>query len=353
MRLKLIKPILLVLVLLGGALVPPGCAVRQTASKPEKKLVIGLSMATLKEERWYIDRDDFISEAKRLGVRTICDVCYENSDTQYSQVRDMLAQGISVLVIIPNDAYKAADCVSLAKAAGVKVISYDRLVMNANVDLYVTFDSVKVGGLQAKAITQVKPRGNYVIVAGPTTDYNTVMLSRGIREVLNPYISRKEIKVVGDFSETDWMADHAAQDIRKLLQDSTKIDAVIAENDGLASGAITALAENHLIPAVPVVGMDADLSACQRIVEGQQLMTVYKPIKELAVRAADFAVDMAKGKSVKVPDRISDNKYDVPYSCIEPIAVTKDNMMSTVIKDGFHKTEEVYLNISKSSWPQP
>jgi D-xylose transport system substrate-binding protein len=129
------------------------------------------------------------------------------------------------------------------------------------------------------------------------------------------------------------------------------VDAVIAENDSLAGGVINTLSEYHLVPNVPVVGMDADLAACQRVVEGQQLMTVYKPIKLLAVAAADFAVKMANGEDIGVTGKISDGKYNVPYYSIIPEAVTKDNMVDAVINDGFHKMSDVYLNVPKDQWP--
>jgi D-xylose transport system substrate-binding protein len=280
------------------------------------------------------------------------DVAYDNADEQLKQIKEMLDQGIDVLVIVPHDAYSAASAVAMAKRAGVKVLSYDRLVLNANVDLYITFDNVKVGVLQAEAMVNAVPEGNYVIVNGPATDYNSVMINQGIKQVLNPYVERGDIHVVKEFSTVDWMADAAADGIHKLLQDNYKIDAVIAENDSLAGGAINTLSEYHLLGRVPVVGMDADLAACQRVVEGQQLMTVYKPIKQLAVSAADFAVKMARGEDIGVSGRINDGKYDVPYYCIAPEAVFKDNMVDAVINDGFHNMEDVYMNVPKGEWPK-
>lgn len=337
-------------VLISGLLMQAGCSAAKpnNQSKTDRKVTIGFSMDTLKEERWYSDRTDFVNEAKKQNADVIVDVAYEDSKVQISQVKDMIAKGINILVIIPHDAKSAADAVKYAKANGVKVICYDRLVLNANSDLYVSFDNEKVGELQAAALLKVVDKGNYVIIKGPSSDYNTVMINDGIMKVLNPYIQSGKINIIKQINATDWMADEAYDCIVKLINEDKRINAVVAENDGLAAGAIDALSESKLVSSVPVVGMDADLGACQRVVEGQQLMTVYKPIDKLAVSAADFAVKMARGDKIDISDKISDGQYNVPYFKAEPIAVYKSNMNSTVIKDGFHSANEVYLNIPKA-----
>lgn len=352
MRATRIRFILVASVYIAAMLFLYGCATGHgKADKNGGKITIGFSMDSLKEERWYADRDDFTAEAQKFNANVIVDVAYDSASEQLKQVQSLIDQDIDVLVIIPHDANNAVAAVAMAKKAGIKIISYDRIVLNANVDLYISFDNVKVGELQAEAMLKAVPQGNYVIVDGPATDYNSAMIDQGIRNVLNPYIQSKQINVVKEFSTNDWMADEASDGINRLLQDNTKIDAVIAENDGLAGGVINTLSEYHLVPVVPVTGMDADLAACQRVVEGQQLMTVYKPISKLAVAAADFAVKMANGEDINVSDRMSDGKYQVPYFLVPPVAVDKENMAGTVIHDGFHKMEEVYMNVPPSSWP--
>lgn len=328
-----------------------GC-IRRSGPSKNGRVTVGFSMDTLQQERWYTDRADFTADVKSLGANIIVDVANDNDAEQLSQVKEMLKTGINVLVIIPHDAKAAASAVALAKKSGVKVISYDRLVLGADVDLYISFDNVRVGEEQASAMLSAVPSGNYVIMRGPAGDYNTVMIAQGIYKTLAPYIKSGRINIVKEFSTEDWMADEAESDMQKLLQNGTKIDGVIAENDSLAGGVIDKLSEYQMIPRVPVDGMDADLSACQRVVEGQQLMTVYKPINKLAKTAANFAVELAKGEKINVPGKISDGKYNVPYYTIPPEEVSKDNMVSTVIKDGFHKINEVYMNVPQSQWPQ-
>lgn len=324
---------------------------RETTRKPGDPYTIGFSMATLNEERWYADRDEFLACAREKGATVITEVAYNDSAEQVRQVRGMIDQGIDVLVIIPCDATAACEAVTAAKTAGVKVISYDRLVLNANVDLYISFDNVKVGQMLATEILKAAPKGNYVIVNGPATDYNAKMINDGIKSVLAPHIENKDVRIVKEFA-TNWSADEAYNGMDKLLTDSAKIDAVIAENDSLAGGVIHTLAQYHLVPAVPVVGMDADLAACQRVAEGQQLMTVYKPIRLLASAAADFAAEMAYGKSVEANDTINDGKYYVPFYKITPVIVNSGNLTDTVIRDGFHTVSEVYMNVPKDKWPK-
>lgn len=349
---KKVCMLLIVPLLAAGLLMQSGCSPRQAQSHPVKsKVTIGFSMDTLKEERWYKDEIGFVKEAEGQGADVVVDIDYDNAAKQLEQVKQMISKGIDVLVIIPHDTKSAANAVSYAKKNGVKVISYDRLILNANADLYISFDNVKVGELQAASILKAASHGNYVIVNGPSTDYNTVMIDKGIMNVLNSYIDSGKIKIVKQVEAYDWMADVARSCILGLRNEGQRINAVIAENDQLAGGVIDALSESQLIPSVPVAGMDADLAACQRVVEGQQYMTVYKPIDKLAKTAADIAVKMAKNEKVNIPDKISDGTYMVPYYKIDPIAVLKDNMASTVVKDGFHTVNEVYLNVPKSKWP--
>jgi D-xylose transport system substrate-binding protein len=352
MCLRKILTVFMLIILCVSIILLFGCA--SNKNKPPKnggKITIGFSMDTLQEERWYKDRDDFTADAKNAGANVIVSVAYNSDTAQYLQVKSMLDEGIDVLVIIPHDAVIEEQSVALAKKYGVKVISYDRLVEKADVDLYVSFDNVKVGELLAKTMLQAVPNGNYVIINGPTSDYNTIMIDKGIKSVLNPVIDKGSIKIVKETYTTDWMSDEASNCIQKLLQDNVNIDAVIAEDDSLAGGVISTLSENQLIPKVPVDGMDADLAACKRVVEGQQLMTVYKPINLLAKAAVKYAIMLAKGENINVNGSIYDGKYNVPYYMIEPIAVNKDNMMSTVIKDGFQKMSDVYMNIPQSEWP--
>ncbi len=321
-------------------------------SPPEKdKIVIGFSMDTLVHERWLRDRDIFVAKAKELGAEVILQIAYSDSEEQEKQVQYLLDQGIDVLVIVPHDAVSAASMVKKAKDRGVKVISYDRLVKNANVDLYLSFDNIKVGELMGEAAMSQIPSGNYLLLNGSESDNNSAMFREGYMNVLDSGIRDGTINIAGETWVKDWLYENALSYMEEVADSDQKIDAIIAGNDTLASAAIHVLTEKRLAGTVMVVGHDADLDGCQRVVEGTQYATVYKPIDMEATKGAEFAVTMAKGGLVQTETTINDGKYDVPFYKIEPILVTKENMMDTVIKDQFHRIEDVYMNIPKDEWP--
>lgn len=308
----------------------------------KKTIKIGFSLGTLKEERWVKDRDILMAKVKELGADIIVQNANNDDQDQLKQVKYLLNQGIDVLIIVPNDYEKASYAVELAKRQGVKVISYDRLVLGSNVDLYISFDNDRVGELMAKYVLDKVPAGNVVIINGAKSDNNTRLIKIGYDKLLQPEIDGKKIKLITEEWAPNWMKEYAFQVTDELLQENKHIDAIIAGNDGLAEGAIEALSEHRLAGDVIVVGQDADLAACQRIVEGTQLMTVYKPIEKLADAAAKMAVDLARGEKINLPNTIYDGKYNVPYYMLVPTPVDKNNIDETIIKDGFHMHEEVY-----------
>ena len=310
----------------------------------DDKLVIGFSLGTLKEERWLKDRDILIAKVREMGADIIVQNANNDDQDQLKQVKYLLEQGIDVLIIVPNDLEKASSAVEMAKRQGVKVISYDRLVLKSNVDLYVSFDNEKVGELMAKYIVNRIGKGSILIVNGDSRDHNTRIIKQGYDKVLSDKIKDGSVDIIAEQWADNWMKEYGFDVTVKAIQEGKKIDGVIAGNDSLAEGAIEALSEHRLAGKVLVVGQDADLSACQRIVEGTQLMTVYKPIEKLAGETARLAVMLAKGESLNIEKTTYDGKYDIPYFELEPIPVDKNNIDSTIIKDGFHIKEEIYRN---------
>ncbi|AOT70753.1 sugar ABC transporter substrate-binding protein [Geosporobacter ferrireducens] len=316
-----------------------------TTVQGSDKIKIGFSLGTLKEERWIKDRDIIMAKVKELGAEIIVQNANNDDQDQLKQVKYLLEQNIDVLIIVPNDLIKAASAVELAKRQGVKVISYDRLVLNSNVDIYISFDSTEVGALMAQYIVDQVQNGNILIINGATSDHNTQMIKYGYDQVLQLQGEEQNIKVIEEYWSPNWMKEYAFKVTDELLQNKSKIDGIIAGNDGLADGVIEALSEHRMAGKTIVVGQDADLAACQRIVEGTQLMTVYKPIEKLADAAAKTAIQLAKGESLNnIQTTMYDGKYSVPYYVLEPIAVDKSNIEDTIIKDGFHMRDEVYRN---------
>lgn len=309
---------------------------------------VGLTMDTLQEERWIKDQEMFGEAVEALGAEFIVMTADSDDAKQIEQAETLISMGVDILVVVPHDAEATATIVNKAHAAGIKVLSYDRLVRNADVDLYVSFDNERVGELQAEAITKRIPAGKYVYIGGPETDYNAHLVKKGVFNVLQPYIDRGEITIVFDQWTRDWQPANARDNMRIALEaNEGRIDAVIAGNDGTAGGAIEALAEWGLAGQVPVAGQDAELAAAQRIVAGTQTMTVYKPIRQLAEVAAELAVKMAKGETPRADRLVNNGKIDVPSVLLTPIAVDAANIDETIIADGFHAREEVYKLIER------
>ncbi|HRH45591.1 MAG TPA: D-xylose ABC transporter substrate-binding protein [Pyrinomonadaceae bacterium] len=326
---------------------PQQNAGNNTTAQPNKsgKIRIGLSMDTLKEERWQKDRDLFVKRAEELGAEVMVQAADGKDETQVKQAESLLTQGIDVLVVIPHNGEVAASIVEAAKRKNVPVISYDRLIKNSEPDLYISFDNEKVGSMQAQYLVQKAPKGNYILIGGAQTDNNAKMFRAGQMKVLQPLIDKGDIKVVADQWAKDWQPEEALKHTENALtMNKNEVVAVVASNDGTAGGVIQALTAQGLNGKVVVSGQDADLAALQRIVAGSQTMTVYKPVSKLAVKAAEAAIALAKKEKVETNGKVNNGKIDVPSILLEPISVDKSNLDDTVIKDGFQKREEVYKN---------
>ena len=310
------------------------------------KIRIGLSMDTLKEERWQKDRDIFVKRAEELGAEVLVQAADGKDETQIKQAESLLTQGIDVLVVIPHNGEVSATIVEAAKRRNVPVISYDRLIKNSDVDLYISFDNEKVGEMQAKYLVERAPKGNYILIGGAPTDNNAQMFRRGQMRVLQPLIDKGDIKIVADQWARDWLAEEALKHTENALtMNNDNVAAVVASNDATAGGAIQALSTKGLSGKVFVSGQDADLAGLQRIVEGSQSMTVYKPVTILANKAAEAAVALAKKEKVEASSKVNNGKIEVPSILLEPISVDKSNLEATVIKDGFHKRDQIYKNV--------
>nr|WP_228409510.1 D-xylose ABC transporter substrate-binding protein [Radiobacillus deserti] len=307
------------------------------------KLKIALSVSDLTLERWQHDRDIFVEKAEELGAEVIVQSANGEDEKQLSQIQNMLSQGIDVLVIIANNSDALTPVVTQAKDEGIPVVAYDRLINNADIDAYVSFDNVRVGEMQAEYLTEAVPKGKYFLLGGAPTDNNAQMFREGQMNIIQPLIDSGDIEIVGDQWADGWSAEAALSIIENALTaNENDIDAIVASNDSTAGGAIQALAAQNLEGKVAVSGQDADLAAVQRIAEGTQAMTVYKPIKDIAIKNAEVAVKLAKGKEISATDSVNNGTEDVPFIKLDPIKVDKKNLVDTVIADGFHSFEEVY-----------
>ncbi|WXR60371.1 D-xylose ABC transporter substrate-binding protein [Peptostreptococcaceae bacterium AGR-M142] len=358
-RLKKFLAIATITTLCFASLIGCNNSNQEDAKKDDEKAMdkdvikIGFSMDTLKEERWQKDRDILLEQAKEKGVQIIIQAANGDDNKQIAQAENMISQGVDVLMVAPHNAEVAAAIVENAHAENIPVLSYDRLIKNSDVDLYVSFDNEKVGNLQGEYITKLVPEGNYVYIGGAPTDNNAHLFKKGAMDILKPFIDEGKINLVYDQMSKDWQPSEAQKHMENALTaNKNKVDAVICANDGTAGGAISALSEQQLVGIVPVTGQDAELAACQRIVEGRQTMTVYKPIPKLAKTALDLAIKLAMNETIDTNNTVNNNKIDVPSYLLEPVVVDKENMMDTIIQDNYHPFEEVYKNVDEKDRPE-
>jgi D-xylose transport system substrate-binding protein len=308
--------------------------------KPE----IGFCIDDLRVERWSRDRDYFVEAATKLGAKVSVQSADASESRQISQIENLISRGVDVIVIVPFNSKTLGNVIAEAHKAGIKVVSYDRLILDADVDAYISFDNEKVGELQAQGVFNAQPKGNYFLLGGAPTDNNAKMLREGQMKVLKPAIDRGDVKIVGQQWVPEWSASTALRITEDALTaNNNKIDAIVASNDGTAGGAIQALAAQHLAGKVPVSGQDADLAAVKRLVAGTQTMTVYKPLKLIAGEAAKLSVDLAKGNKPAFNAKYDNGKKQVDTVLLQPTLLTKSNV-DVVIKDGFYTQAQLAGN---------
>lgn len=306
---------------------------------------VGVSLPTQRDERWVKDRQAMEAEAKRIGVDLRVEVADNDAARQGAQCDALVAQGIKVLILAPQDASSAAAIVERAARAGIRVISYDRLVTNSPHEYhYLSFDNARVGELQGEFLTRRVPRGRYVVLAGSPTDNNAVLFALGAMKFIKPLADRGEVKIVMDQAVKDWQPAEARRLCEKALAASPDgIDAVLAPNDGTAGGCIQALAARGLAGKVPITGQDAELAAAIRIVQGTQSMTVFKDTRALGKRAVEMAVALAEGREVDTGGKtVNNGRRNVPSVLLTPFIVTRQNLDAMLVESGYLKKEAVY-----------
>lgn len=345
------KRVLSIILMASLLIVMTACGTKEQTSKnsgktEDKKIQIGMCFDSFVIERWQRDRDVFVSMAKELGADVNIQNANGDVEEQKKQIEYFIKKGMDAIVIVCIDSESLKDSVKKAQDAGIKIIAYDRLIQNANVDLYISFDNEKVGTMMGDAMVKAGlVNGNVVMICGSPSDSNVAMVEKGFEDVMRSNGNAIIDKVYAE----GWKAELASDYIYNNMDIVDQADAIMCGNDDLASRAVHALAEKRMAGKKLVVGQDADLEACQRIVEGTQLMTVYKPIEKLAQKTAECAVKMSKGEEIEPGanelSTINDGTYDVPYLSIEPVSVTEKNMDEVIIKSGFHLKEDVYLNV--------
>jgi D-xylose transport system substrate-binding protein len=300
------------------------------------------------------DRPDF--EAKFKELCPTCTIIYSNANQdangQLSQAEAALTNGAQVLVLDPVDSSAAGAIADKAKAQGVPVIAYDRLILNSDaVNYYISFDNTKVGELQAQSLVdKLNALGianpTIVMINGSPTDNNASLFKAGAHSVFDPLVTAGKLTIAKEYDTPDWSPDQAQTEMQQALTAlGNKVDGVYAANDGTGSGAIAAMKAAGLAPLPPVTGQDAELAAIQRILAGDQYMTVYKAIKPEAEAAAELAYDLLTKAAVPASMTngmtVNNNNVDVPSVLLTPVSVTKDNIKDTVVADGFWSIDQI------------
>lgn len=317
-------------------------------SSEDTTIKIGFAMDTLKEERWQKDRDIFVAEAEKLGAEVLVLAANGDDERQYEQVQYLLNENIDVLVLVPHDANYSKRMINLAHNQGIPVISYDRL-SQGDVDYYISFDNKRVGEIQSEYLVESLDitQGNIVYIGGAPSDNNALLLHEGVMKGLRKY---SDLNIIFDEYTEDWNPEIATEHMNQVIESyGDDFEAVICANDALAKAVSTVLSENSI--EAFIMGQDAEVSACQRIVEGKQAMTVYKDVRVLATKAAHMAVNLVNENPIVTNKYIENESKTVDSILLEPVAVDDSNMMDVIIKGGFHKYDDVYRNVKDENRP--
>ncbi len=297
---------------------------------------IGVSWSNFQEPRWKFDAAAMRSSIQRDGNEYITANAEASAEKQLDDIRTMIEQGVDALVILPVDREAILPAIDLAAEAGIPVISYDRLIEDDRV-FYITFDNVGVGRIIAAIIRQVQPEGNYVILKGDPADANVGFLRQGMEEVIGAAVAGGTIKIVGEANADGWSPDSAYAAMEKILADNNdQVDAVLAQNDGIAGAVIEALAARGL--NIPVGGQDGDPAALNRVARGTQVVSVWKNNLELGKATGKIAGLLADGVSMeRIPEaiRFTGGEKGLTFNAIllNPTPITKENLNLVIEAD--------------------
>lgn len=333
----------MVAAILMSAMILSGCGETLTSDGDEVQddstLEIGMCFDSFVIERWQKDRDVFVDKASSLGATVNVQNANGDVNKQIEQIQYFIDKNVDCLVIIPIDGGAITDVVNKAKQKGIPVVCYDRLIRDVNADLYISFDNEMVGEMLGQALADQGAK-KVIMICGPLTDNNVPMVEKGFKSVME----KNGIEILDMYNCDGWKAELGSSYVYENIDLIKEADGIMCGNDDIATAVIRALAVSQLAGVIPVVGQDADLTACQHIVEGTQQMTVYKPVNKLAEQAAELSVQLAQGEILHIDGFIDDGSTVIPYVAVEPVAVDASNIDEIIIEGGFHSHEDVYLN---------
>ncbi len=310
------------------------------AGQSNDSLKVGFILANLYHERWWNDRDYFKEKFNELGGKVEFVDCYDMPNNQVDAAKKFIKEGVECIIIVPTDAQQTKPVVDLAHEAGIPVVSYDRLILDAPVDLYITVNSTTVGEMMAKSVVEVLDKGNILYIGGPAEDFNSSFVREGTFKVLNKYKEKYNIYSVQVSSWNQLDAYLALQDF--ITNNEMVPDAIICAADALTDGAITVLEENDKLGEVYLTGQDAELNICRHIVTGDVLMTIYKSNKQLATITAETVWKLINNQKLEISDKTNNKLTNVPSILIPPALVNKETIDKVLIEEGIYTRDEIY-----------
>ena len=303
---------------------------------PTGKPQVAFLLSTLQEERYQKDVRFFEARARALGLSVTTLAADNDNAKQIAQLEDALTRGAKVVVIQPTDSQAAASYVQLAHDRGAKVIAYDRAIVSPQLDYYVSHDSYRVGVLQAEAaIAATGGKGKYVILSGQAGHSVAAEITRGYDDTLAPYVQRGDIQIVARQSHSAWSPEQALRTVEDALaRAGGKVDAILANNSGMARGAVQAI-EAAGLSGVFVAGADADAANVNFVCQGKQAIEVLKDIQPLAETAADVAARLIKGEPIAPGPRLALGGGQVPVAAVRVEVVRRDDVKRLLVDTGF------------------
>jgi D-xylose transport system substrate-binding protein len=319
------------------------------AEKPK----VGFLWDSTQYERRVTEANLIRERSKVDGWEMVFQSANNDDKLQITQGEAMISQGVKLLVIQAVNMFTSSAIVDAAHKAGIPVIDYDRPMKNSIPDVFIGFNYAGVGDVAASYVVKRVPKGNYALICGDPADDTAVMFREGYYRVLKPYVDRKDITIVSDQFTPGWDGGTALKTAENVLTgNKNNISVFLVSNDTMANGVIQALRGQGLIGKVLVTGLDAEKTALQRIVQGEQTMSIWQPAKKLAQLAGDTIKAMLAGKTPTTNTKFNNGIADIPANLLDLMVVDKDNIMSTVVAAGARTVDEIYANVPKNQWPK-
>ncbi len=315
--------------------------------------VVGVSWSNFQEERWKTDEAAIKSALEAGGAEYISADAQSSSAKQLADIESLIAQGVDALIILAQDSQAIGPAVQAAADEGIPVIAYDRLIEDDRA-FYLTFDNVEVGRMQARAVFEAMPKGNYVMIKGSPTDPNADFLRGGQQEIIQAAVDSGDVVIVGEAYTDGWLPANAQRNMEQILTaNENNVDAVVASNDGTAGGVVAALTAQGM-EGIPVSGQDGDHAALNRVALGTQTVSVWKDARELGKAAGEIAVALSGGTAAGDVDGAvswtSPGGTEMTSVFLAPVPITKDNL-SVVVDAGWIPLEDLCQGVENGPAP--